>query len=117
MGLFYVLTILALAHRPRGGVTCCSPAPACTSTRRSSIAAVAAQYTNQAPPVGFAEFVLHIIPTTFFGAFAEGEVLPVLLLAILVRLWPDAHRHGRPAGRSTASTASRTCCSPPLASS
>src|SRR5213075_1572976 len=29
------------------------------------------------------EFVLHIIPASFFGAFAEGEVLPVLLLAVL----------------------------------
>src|SRR4029078_7817458 len=28
-------------------------------------------------------FVLHIIPHSFFGAFADGEVLPVLLLAIL----------------------------------
>ena len=29
-------------------------------------------------------------PSTFFGAFAEGEVLPVLLLAVLVRLRADA---------------------------
>ena len=27
--------------------------------------------------------MLHIIPNAFFGAFAEGEVLPVLLLAVL----------------------------------
>jgi Na+/H+-dicarboxylate symporter len=27
---------------------------------------------------------MHIIPASFFGAFAEGEVLPVLLLAILI---------------------------------
>src|SRR5213075_3200353 len=32
---------------------------------------------------GFADFVLHIIPNAFFGAFAEGEVLLVLLLAVL----------------------------------
>ena len=27
--------------------------------------------------------MLHIIPGSFFGAFAEGEVLPVLLLSVL----------------------------------
>jgi Na+/H+-dicarboxylate symporter len=45
---------------------------------------VAARFSKQAAPVGFTEFVLHIIPHSFFGAFAEGEVLPVLLVAILV---------------------------------
>ena len=45
---------------------------------------VAARYAKEAPPKGFVEFVLHIIPDSFFGAFAEGEVLPVLLLAILI---------------------------------
>lgn len=29
------------------------------------------------------EFLLHIIPTTFFDAFAKGEILQVLLLAVL----------------------------------
>jgi Na+/H+-dicarboxylate symporter len=27
---------------------------------------------------------MHIIPASFFGAFADGEVLPLLLLGILV---------------------------------
>jgi aerobic C4-dicarboxylate transport protein len=44
---------------------------------------VAANATKTAPPSSFTEFVLHIVPQTFFGAFAEGEVLPVLFLAIL----------------------------------
>ena len=52
---------------------------------------------------------MHIIPNAFFGAFAEGEVLPVLLLSRLLRLRPDA-ASARPASRcSTASKASRTC--------
>jgi Na+/H+-dicarboxylate symporter len=34
--------------------------------------------------MGFVDFVIHIVPNTFFAAFTEGEVLPVLLLAILV---------------------------------
>jgi Na+/H+-dicarboxylate symporter len=44
---------------------------------------VAAGFAKQAAPQGFVQFVLHIIPNAFFGAFAEGEVLPVLLIAII----------------------------------
>ena len=44
---------------------------------------VAANAAKTAPPSSFAEFILHIVPDTFFGAFAEGQVLPVLFLAIL----------------------------------
>jgi Na+/H+-dicarboxylate symporter len=46
-------------------------------------AAVATRFANQVHIHGFTDFVLHIIPEAFFGAFAEGEVLPVLLLAVL----------------------------------
>ena len=45
---------------------------------------MAARYSKQADPVGFANFMLRIIPHSFLGAFAEGEVLPVLLISILV---------------------------------
>ncbi len=38
--------------------------------------------TPQAMP-GVTEFILNIIPATFFGAFASGDVLQVLLLALL----------------------------------
>jgi aerobic C4-dicarboxylate transport protein len=41
-----------------------------------------AQYARQAP-VGFVAFLLHIIPQSYVGAFADGEVLPVLFIAIL----------------------------------
>jgi Na+/H+-dicarboxylate symporter len=34
-------------------------------------------------PAGVVAFLLQIIPTTYFGALAEGEVLPVLLIAVL----------------------------------
>lgn len=34
-------------------------------------------------PEGIVSFLLQIIPTTYFGALADGEVLPVLLVAIL----------------------------------
>ena len=36
-----------------------------------------------AHPHGFVEYVLSVIPDTFFGAFARGDMLQVLLLAIL----------------------------------
>jgi len=41
------------------------------------------QYTASAAKLGVVEFFMHIIPSTFMGAFAEGEVLPVLFIAVL----------------------------------
>jgi aerobic C4-dicarboxylate transport protein len=38
---------------------------------------------SAAHPHGFVEYALSIIPDTFFGAFARGDMLQVLLLAIL----------------------------------
>ena len=46
-------------------------------------ASVATRFAGQVHIHGFTDFMLHIIPNSFFGAFAEGEVLPVLLLAVL----------------------------------
>ncbi len=82
MGLFYALTILALVT---GLVTIfvMQPGVGMNIDPATLDPSVAARYIKQAAPKGFAEFVLHIIPGSFFGAFAEGEVLPVLLLAIL----------------------------------
>jgi aerobic C4-dicarboxylate transport protein len=40
-------------------------------------------YTSQAAEQTPVDYLLHIIPTTFVGAFAEGEILQVLLIAIL----------------------------------
>jgi aerobic C4-dicarboxylate transport protein len=42
-----------------------------------------AQYAGPSGMPGVTDFVLNIIPTTFFGAFASGDVLQTLLLAIL----------------------------------
>ncbi len=41
------------------------------------------QYTTAAQHTSVVDFVLHIIPNTFVGAFAEGEILQVLLIALL----------------------------------
>jgi Na+/H+-dicarboxylate symporter len=82
MGLFYALTILALLTG-LGAVSLMQPGTGMHIDPAHLDAAVAAKYSSQVPPRGFTEFVLHIIPGSFFGAFAEGEVLPVLLLSVL----------------------------------
>jgi len=42
------------------------------------------QYASTAAgPQGFIEHVLHVIPSTIMGAFADGEVLQVLLVSVL----------------------------------
>ena len=82
MALFYVLTILALITG-LVAVSLMQPGAGMNIDPATLDASVAARYSKQAAPKGFVEFVLHIIPNSFFGAFAEGEVLPVLLLAVL----------------------------------
>ncbi len=42
-----------------------------------------ANYAGQAKAQSTVEFLMHIIPTTVVDAFAKGEILPVLLVAIL----------------------------------
>jgi len=81
MGLFYVLTILAL-FTGLAAVLILQPGSGMHINPAHLDASVAAKFGNKAPQ-GFTEFALHIIPHSFFGAFAEGEVLPVLLLAVL----------------------------------
>jgi Na+/H+-dicarboxylate symporter len=83
MALFYALTALALLAG-LAAVLIMQPGAGMHISPASLDSSVAARYAKQAPPSGVAEFILHIIPQSFFGAFADGEVLPVLLLAILL---------------------------------
>ena len=56
-----------------------------------------ARYAGAAKETGTLEFLLNIIPKTFVSAFAEGEILQVLLLAILFGLaLGKLGEHGRP---------------------
>lgn len=82
MGLFYALTLIALLTG-LAAVLLMQPGAGMHIDPKHLDAAVAAKYASKVPPRGFTEFMLHIIPTSFFGAFAEGEVLPVLLLSVL----------------------------------
>ncbi len=43
-----------------------------------------AEYAGQAKAQSVTEFLMHIIPTTIVDAFAKGDILQVLLVAILV---------------------------------
>jgi aerobic C4-dicarboxylate transport protein len=83
MGLFYVLTLIALMTG-LAAVYLIQPGAGMNIDPAMLDAGVASKFSKAGAPTGFVAFVMHIIPTTFFGAFAEGEVLPVLLLAILV---------------------------------
>ncbi|MCO4881669.1 cation:dicarboxylate symporter family transporter [Paraburkholderia caribensis] len=38
----------------------------------------------RAAPQGFTEFVMHLVPDNFIGAFAKGELLQVVVLAVMV---------------------------------
>src|SRR4051794_39973428 len=82
MGLFYALTILALVTG-LVAVFLLQPGVGMHIDPKNLDASVAGRFASQVHIHGFTDFALHIIPNAFFGAFAEGEVLPVLLLAVL----------------------------------
>ncbi|EHR05474.1 C4-dicarboxylate transporter DctA [Bradyrhizobium sp. WSM471] len=83
MALFYLLTALALLAGLIA-VSWIQPGVGMHVSPSTLDPSVAAKFTKQAGVSGFADFVLHIIPHSFFGAFADGEVLPVLLVSVLV---------------------------------
>ncbi|AEF21680.1 dicarboxylate/amino acid:cation symporter [Pseudomonas fulva] len=82
LGLFLALTVISLLiglcavylFQPGVGM---NVDPSKLSTEGLS------QFTASAAKLGVVEFFMHIIPNTFMGAFAEGEVLPVLFIAVL----------------------------------
>ncbi|MBL8485456.1 MAG: cation:dicarboxylase symporter family transporter, partial [Rhodocyclaceae bacterium] len=82
MGIFYLLTIIALLIG-WAAVAIIEPGVGMHIDPKHLDASVVAKFTKADANMGFVPFVMHIIPHAFFGAFAEGEVLPVLLLAIL----------------------------------
>lgn len=83
MALFYLLTVLALLAG-LVAVSLIQPGVGMHVSVNTLDPSVAAKFTKQAAATGFADFMLHIIPHSFFGAFADGEVLPVLLLSIVI---------------------------------
>ncbi len=60
-------------------------------------AAAVSAYTSAAEQLSTVDFLLNIIPDTFVGAFARGEILQVLLLALLFGLaLSGLGEHARP---------------------
>lgn len=83
MLLFYALTIIALATG-LVAVYLMQPGTGMNIDPTHLDASVAAKYLKAGTSMSFVDFALHIIPTSSFSAFSEGEVLPVLLVAIIV---------------------------------
>ena len=82
--LFYfeVVSTLALAIGLIVGESC-SPARASTSIRRRSIRRRSRATSRRAKEEGIVAHLMGIIPDSFFGALARGDLLQVLLVSIL----------------------------------
>ncbi|MCA7977492.1 C4-dicarboxylate transporter DctA [Burkholderia cepacia] len=96
LALFYLLTAAALGL---GLVTAyvLQPGAGMHVDVSHLDASILAPYAKHAEPRGLVEFGLSVIPDTMLGAFAKGEVLPVLLLSLLFGFSLNAHpRAGRP---------------------
>jgi len=96
LALFYLLTAAALAFglvvayvlRPGAGMHI---------DVHHLDASILAPYAKHAEPRSLVTFALGMIPDTMLGAFASGEVLPVLLLSLLFGFSLNAHpRAARP---------------------
>ena len=98
LALFYVLTIVALVL---GLATAFAlhPGAGLHIDAHHLDTTILAQYSTQVKSHGFVEFALHVIPETFVGAFEKGEVLPVLLLALLFGFALNASRSAGRAGK------------------
>ncbi|BAX63671.1 C4-dicarboxylate transporter DctA [Burkholderia stabilis] len=96
LALFYLLTAAALAL---GLVTAyvLQPGAGMHIDVHHLDASILAPYAKHAEPRGLVAFGLSVIPDTMLGAFAKGDVLPVLLLSLLFGFSLNAHpRAGRP---------------------
>lgn len=82
LGLFYALTAVALAIG-LGAVMLFQPGAGMHINPAHLDTSVASKYTSQLPSSNPVDFVMSIIPSSFVGAFADGEVLPVLVIALL----------------------------------
>ncbi len=82
MGLFYILTIIALIIG-LVAVEGLSPGVGMHLDPKSIDPNEAARYAANAKKLDTVDVLLHIIPNSFFSPFAEGEVLPTLFIAII----------------------------------
>ncbi|MBR8236066.1 C4-dicarboxylate transporter DctA [Burkholderia sp. AU42008] len=96
LALFYLLTAAALAF----GLVIAyllQPGAGMHIDVHHLDASILAPYAKHAEPRSLVAFALGMIPDTMLGAFATGEVLPVLLLSLLFGFSLNAHpRAARP---------------------
>jgi aerobic C4-dicarboxylate transport protein len=59
------------------------PGAGINATAATLHAGSVSQYTTAAQHTSVVEFLLHIIPDTFLGAFSQGEILQVLFVSVL----------------------------------
>lgn len=79
---FEVVTTLALAIGLIV-VKIVQPGAGINATPESLNAGATVQYVEKAKETGFVDHLLHIIPDSIVGAFATGEILQVLFVAVL----------------------------------
>ncbi|RQV29527.1 C4-dicarboxylate transporter DctA [Burkholderia cenocepacia] len=96
LALFYLLTAAALAFGLATAYVL-QPGAGMHIDVRHLDASILAPYAKHAEPRSLVAFALGMIPDTMLGAFATGEVLPVLLLSLLFGFSLNAHpRAARP---------------------
>jgi aerobic C4-dicarboxylate transport protein len=78
LALVIGITAANLSH-PGAGID----ARASVAIQTAAQAAEASKYTAQAGEMNWVEFFTHVVPHSVVGAFAEGDVLQVLLFAVL----------------------------------
>ena len=114
-GLFYALTVVALLIGI-ATVEILQPGAGMHIDPHAIDAKEAARYAASAAKLDLVDVLLHIVPPSFFSPFAEGEVLPVLFVAVV--LASGCAAPAPPARRSSAgSNPSPRACSPPSACS
>jgi aerobic C4-dicarboxylate transport protein len=91
---FEVVTTLALLIG-LAVVTWVGPGRGINADPATLDAKAVAQYASQGEHLSTVDFILNIIPDTFVNAFAKGEILQVLLLAILFGIAVGSFTAGR----------------------
>ena len=79
-----------------GVVKAVQPGTGINATAATLDAGAVQQYTSSAKQLHAADFFLHMIPDTLIGAFANGEILQVLVVAILFGIALAAYRERQP---------------------
>ena len=95
---FELVTTLALAIG-LVSVTIFKPGVGVTALPSASAAGDYAAYATKGKAFSFLEFVMGTVPDNFLGAFVKGDLLQVVVVALVSRYGPDRHGKSRSSGR------------------